>query len=107
MNGTSGQGSPLFEANPGGAPCNVLSMLQRLGKRTVFIGKLGEGSFREMLRGAVTEQGIDICNLVMEKEFPTMLTFAHTASDGGRSFSFYHNPGADMLRKEEVDTSLL
>ncbi len=108
MNGTSGQGNPLFEANPGGAPCNVLSMLQRLGKRTAFIGKLGEDSFGKMLRKAVSEQGIDICNLVMDKEVPTTLAFVHTASDGDRSFSFYRNPGADMmLREEEVDTSLL
>ena len=26
--GISEQGNPLLEANPGGAPCNVLSMLQ-------------------------------------------------------------------------------
>ena len=31
-NGTTAQGNPLLEANPGGAPCNVLSMLKRLGK---------------------------------------------------------------------------
>lgn len=40
-NGVSGQGNPLFEANPGGAPCNVLAMLSRLGHRTAFIGKVG------------------------------------------------------------------
>ena len=34
-NGMSAQGNPLLEANPGGAPCNVLSMLQNLGKKTV------------------------------------------------------------------------
>lgn len=28
----------LFEANPGGAPCNVLTMLTKLGKNTAFIG---------------------------------------------------------------------
>mgnify|MGYP001625675003 FL=1 len=28
-NGSSEQGNPLFEANPGGAPCNVLAMLQQ------------------------------------------------------------------------------
>lgn len=26
LDGISGQGNSLFEANPGGAPCNVLSM---------------------------------------------------------------------------------
>ena len=42
MNGLSEQGNNLFEANPGGAPCNVLSMLSKLGKNTAFIGKVGE-----------------------------------------------------------------
>lgn len=32
-NGNSSQGNPTFEANPGGAPCNVLAMLNRLGKK--------------------------------------------------------------------------
>ena len=36
-NGMSSQGNVLLEANPGGAPGNVLSMLQRLGKKTAFI----------------------------------------------------------------------
>lgn len=39
-NGVSSQGNPLFEANPGGAPCNVLAMLSRLGHKTAFIGKV-------------------------------------------------------------------
>lgn len=108
MNGTSGQGNPLFEANPGGAPCNVLSMLQRLGKRTAFIGKVGEDSFGKMLRDAVSEQGIDTSNLIADQEVLTTLAFVHTAVGGDRSFSFYRNPGADrMLREEEVDISLL
>lgn len=108
MNGTSEQGNPLFEANPGGAPCNVLSMLQQLGKRTAFIGKVGNDSFGRMLRDAVLRQGINISNLVMDKEVPTTLAFVYTASGGERSFSFYRNPGADMmLRKEEVNVSVL
>lgn len=32
-NGNSSQGNPTFEANPGGAPCNVLAMLNRLAKK--------------------------------------------------------------------------
>jgi len=107
-NGKSVQGNTLFEANPGGAPCNVLSMLQRLGKRTAFIGKVGKDSFGEMLRAVVKEQGIDTGNLIEDEEVPTTLAFVHTALDGERSFSFYRNPGADMmLREEEVDISIL
>ena len=42
QNGLSQQGNGLFEANPGGAPCNVLAMLTKLGKKTAFIGKVGD-----------------------------------------------------------------
>lgn len=99
-NGISSQGNPLFEANPGGAPCNVLSMLQKLGKKTAFIGKVGKDSFGEMLRSVVAEQGIDVSSLSVDEEIPTTLAFVHTAPDGDRSFSFYRNPGADMMLTE-------
>ena len=44
-NGSSGQGNPLLEANPGGAPCNVLAMLQKLG-RTGFVWQYVTGDDR-------------------------------------------------------------
>ena len=37
QNGETSQGNPLFEANPGGAPCNVLAMRAGLGRKTEFI----------------------------------------------------------------------
>ena len=55
-NGLSAQGNPLLEANPGGAPCNVLSMLQNLGKKTAFIGKVGADALGQMLIQAVRNQ---------------------------------------------------
>ena len=35
-NGSSAQGNLMYEANPGGAPCNVLAMLQKFGHKTTF-----------------------------------------------------------------------
>lgn len=107
-NGVSLQGNPLFEANPGGAPCNVLSMLQNLGKKTAFIGKVGNDAFGKMLTEVVRAQGINTNNLLMDDNVPTTLAFVHTKEDGDRSFSFYRDPGADMmLRSDEVDKELL
>ncbi len=107
-NGTSGQGNPLLEANPGGAPCNVLAMLKRLGKNVAFIGKVGDDMFGKQLTEAVHEVGIDTRNLVVDKEVHTTLAFVHTYPDGDRDFSFYRNPGADMmLKKEEVQEDLI
>ena len=101
--GISDQGNVLFEANPGGAPCNVLAMLGKLGKRTAFIGKVGQDQFGNMLRETIESVGIDSEGLVIDKEVHTTLAFVHTFPDGDRAFSFYRNPGADMmLRKEDV-----
>ena len=108
MNGMSAQQNQLFEANPGGAPCNVLAMLQKLGRKTAFIGKVGNDSFGKMLNDTVNRLGINTDNLLMDDKVPTTLAFVHTASDGDRSFSFYRNPGADMmLRAEEVSIGLI
>ena len=107
-NGTSGQGNPLLEANPGGAPCNVLAMLQKLGKKTAFIGKVGKDMFGNQLKTAVEEVGIDTRNLIMDEKVHTTLAFVHTYPDGDRDFSFYRNPGADMmLTMEEVSEELI
>lgn len=107
-NGISDQGNQLFEANPGGAPCNVLAMLTKLGKKTAFIGKVGNDMFGKRLKGSLEEVGIDTRNLVMDEEVHTTLAFVHTFEDGDRDFSFYRNPGADMmLTKEEVQDELI
>ena len=105
-NGISENSNPLLEANPGGAPCNVLAMLQNLDKKTAFIGKVGKDAFGKFLAEIVQDKGIDITGLVQDEEIPTTLAFVHTAADGDISFSFYRNPGADMmLTKDEIDYS--
>ena len=58
-NGRSSQGNALFEANPGGAPCNVLAMLKKLGRSCAFIGKVGDDFFGRLLRETAEEAGID------------------------------------------------
>lgn len=107
-NGLSGQGNPMFEANPGGAPCNVLSMLNKLGHKTAFIGKVGSDFFGDQLESAIREVGIDTTGLCRDESVHTTLAFVHTAPDGDRDFSFYRNPGADMmLSKEDVNVRLV
>ena len=99
-NGESSQGNPLFEANPGGAPCNVLAMLSKLGHKTAFIGKVGNDFFGEQLKRAITEVGIDSGYLLKDDEVHTTLALVHTYPDGDRDFSFYRDPGADMMLTE-------
>ena len=107
-NGISEQGNPVFEANPGGAPCNVLSMLGRFGHKTAFIGKVGKDMFGRMLAQAITECGISAEGLLFDGDVNTTLAFVHKLENGDRDFSFYRKPGADMmLAEDEVSEALI
>ena len=106
--GISVQGNPMMEANPGGAPGNVMSMLSRLGHRTGFIGKVGNDMFGRQLIEALKEVGIGTEGIRLDPEIGTTLAFVHTLPGGDREFSFYRKPGADMmLRAEELDEKML
>ena len=106
--GMSGQGNPVFEANPGGAPCNVLAMLRKLDKKCAFVGKVGEDMFGHQLKAVAEEAGIDMCALRMDENVRTTLAFVKTDEHGDRDFSFYRNPGADMrLTEDELPLDML
>ena len=108
MNGQSEQGNNMFEACPGGAPCNVLALLNKMGKKTAFYGKVGKDQFGKLLRDTLMDVGIDESHLLTDEEVNTTLAFVHTFPDGDREFSFYRNPGADlMLTAEEVDSEFI
>ena len=108
MNGQSEQGNNMFEACPGGAPCNVLALLNKMGKKTAFLGKVGKDQFGTLLRDTITDAGIDASHLMMDGTVNTTLAFVHTFPDGDREFSFYRNPGADMmLTEDEVDPEFI
>ena len=99
-NGVSAQGNTLFEACPGGAPCNMLAMLRKLGKECAFIGKVGNDMFGRLLRQVILDAGIQADALILDDEIPTTLAFVKTLPDGDREFSFYRKPGADMMLTE-------
>ncbi len=96
-NGSSAQGNAVFEACPGGAPCNVLAMLRKLGKSCAFIGKVGDDMFGHLLKDEIEKVGINTESLILDKNIPTTLAFVKTFPGGDRDFSFYRKPGADMM----------
>ena len=83
-------------------------MLNNLGKKTSFIGKVGNDQFGKTLKKALEELGIGTENLLMDNEVHTTLALVHTFADGDRDFSFYRNPGADMmLTVDELNLDLV
>ncbi len=56
--GEAGDGAQLFARNPGGAPANVLSAVQKLGGDTAFIGMVGVDGFGNYLKEYLKDLGI-------------------------------------------------
>lgn len=106
--GTSEQGAALLARNAGGAPANVLAMLAILGKKTAFIGKVGQDSFGRFLKKTLEDSSIDTTGLTVSETEPTTLAFVSLNEKGERSFDFYRTNSADvMLRRGEVPEALL
>ncbi len=97
-----------FKQNPGGAPCNMLTMAQKLGSKTAFIGKVGNDQFGKNLSTTIKDIGINTEGLVLSDEYNTTLAFVHLSHDGERSFSFYRKGCADvMLLEEDINYDLI
>lgn len=107
-NGISENGNILFEANPGGAPCNVLAMLSKLGRKTGFIGKVGDDILGNLLKKSIEDSGIDSSSLILDKNSSTTQAFVMTNEVGERSFSFFRNDTADTrISKDEIDSDVI
>ena len=107
--GESPRGNGLLEVNPGGAPCNMLAMAQKMGSRCAFIGKVGQDKFGEMLGSTIESLGIDTGGLIYDGNFTTTIAMVHLdKATGERDFTFVRKPGADiMLTFDEVDKSAI
>ena len=106
--GHAPSGEKLFQQNPGGAPANVVSCLARFGRRTGFIGKVGDDQFGHDLKQVLETNNVSTAGLVLDSTAHTTLAFVHLTDQGERSFSFYRDPGADtLLTRADVNPDLL
>lgn len=105
---SSQPGKVVFERNPGGAPANVLAGLAKLGKKTCFIGKVGDDQFGHYLKQVLLVTNISSEGLSFANKANTTLAFVHLDESGDRSFSFYRNPGADTeLTEEDINKNIV
>ena len=101
-------GYPTMAANPGGAPGNFLAALNAYGKKTAFLGKVGDDAFGHLLLGTMNQAGIETKGILVDPTVFTTLAFVTFDETGDRSFSFARKPGADtQLTWEEVDKSMI
>lgn len=106
--GKSEAGQKVFEQNPGGAPANVLACLNKCGKKTAFIGKVGNDMHGHFLVDVLKDSGICTDGVVVDDNVFTTLAFVDLSDSGERSFSFARKPGADTcLTREELKEELI
>lgn len=96
-----------FEKNAGGAPANVAVCVARLGGRAAFVSKLGQDAFGNYLLKVLSENNVDVTNVLRTDQANTALAFVALDEKGERNFSFYRNPSADMLLGEDEISSCL
>ena len=97
--GYSGQGIPLFAANPGGAPANVAVAAARLGASCAFVGKVGRDGFGAYLRRVLEENGVNSAG-VRTGEGATTLAVVSLSPEGERSFQFLRGADRELTPKE-------
>jgi fructokinase len=97
-----------FYPKPGGAPANVAAGVARLGRRSAFIGKVGDDAFGRHLAAVLAAEGVDTRGMRFDEEARTTMAFIASPDAHTNEYLFYRNPGADTrLRSEELDEELL
>ena len=81
-NGVSGQGNTIFEANPGGAPCNVLAMLKKLDRSCAVVGKVGDDMFGRLLKDVAERTGSRVRDRVPKWNTRAPFTMSSGISSG-------------------------
>lgn len=97
-----------FRPVPGGAPANVAVAAARLGRRSAFIGKVGDDAFGHHLADTLAREGVSTRGIRFDAQARTTMAFIAMPDENTAEFVFYRNPGADMLlRADELDGDLL
>ena len=102
--GISEKGNPIFERNAGGGPANLACCVAKLGGNCGFISKVGNDNFGKAIKKIVSDNNVNVDNVILSNEYKTTLAFVHLDDTGDRSFSFYRHNGADtMIKFEEIN----
>ncbi len=90
-----------FTKMAGGAPANVAVAASKLGSEAYYVGMVGKDAFGDFLIDTVKAYGVKSEYIYQTDQANTSLAFVSLMDNGQREFSFYRNPGADMLLEEE------
>jgi fructokinase len=86
-----------FTPKVGGAPCNVCGAVSKLGVPSGMITMLGMDQFGDKIIEYLKENNVSTEYLYRTNEASTSLAFVSKLYNGDSNYTFFRNPGADML----------
>jgi fructokinase len=96
-------GSISFEKRAGGSPFNIAVGIRRLGVPVSYIGKFGMDEFGDALMVFLSNEFVDVTNVIREQGTKTTLAFVAVDKDAKPEFRFYRDNAADIsLRRDEL-----
>lgn len=90
-----------FAPKIGGAPANVCGAFSKLGGSSCMLTQLGDDLFGHKILRGLKAHGINTDYISLTDTANTALAFVSLDKKGGRKFSFYRKPSADMLYSSE------
>jgi fructokinase len=75
-------------AQPGGGPFNTARTIGRLDAAPVFLGRLSEDGFGDLLRDSLCQDGVTL-GVPQPADAPTTLATVHVSLEGAPRFRFY------------------
>lgn len=91
-----------YEACAGGAPVNVAVGAARLGRRSGFIGRVGNDTFGHFLHQTMTSEGVNTRHVEFDRHHHTSTVLVSLDQQGERQFDFLVNPSADQFLSQQA-----
>ncbi|MDH5161976.1 sugar kinase [Heyndrickxia oleronia] len=95
------QYTSLFSRSIGGAESNVAIGLSRLGKRTRWIGRLGNDPFGGVISGTLASEHVDISKVIRDETHSTSVYFKDVYKLGDPSIYYYRKGSASSEWRPE------
>lgn len=97
-----------FVKTVGGEAANVAVGLARLGSHSVFIGKVGADSFGRYLVNQLRKNGVNVREVVFDKNHRTRLAFVSLTKSGDRDFEFWEKvPAGEQLHFTDISLAVI
>ncbi len=90
-----------------GAESNTAIGLAKLGFRTSWVSKIGEDEFGAYILNQIRSEGVDVSEVIKDKEHSTGVMFKQTTGGETKVFYYRDNSAASYMMKDDISCELI